>query len=88
MKVVEASKSNINGNTQAYDEDGEIILELMPDETESPKEEEFEIEICRSSTAYTTVKVMALNQEEAEEKAIEKPGDYDYETGNANYEVV
>ena len=52
-------------------------------------EREFEVQVSRTVTAFRTIKVKAKNAADAEEKALDCAGDYDFGTGdNADYQVV
>lgn len=54
---------------------------------EEPKAKEWKIEVCRTSYAHRTIKVMATTYEEACEFALEQAGDYEYSESDADYSV-
>jgi len=49
---------------------------------------EYEVQVCRTSYAIRTIKVMAHSKEEAESLALEEAGDHIYSEHDATYEVV
>lgn len=54
--------------------------------TQNPTE--YAVQVCRTSYAHCTIKVMAHSQEEAESLALDEAGDHTYSEHSAEYDVV
>lgn len=50
--------------------------------------QEFEVEVCRTSYGFTTIKVEATSQEEAEALALDEAGSRDFNEKDADYKIV
>lgn len=54
---------------------------------ETPKKKTYEVEVCRTSYGFATIKIEAESEEEAEDLALEIAGNYDYSEKDADYLV-
>lgn len=48
-------------------------------------EKEFDVNVCRTSFAFTTIRVTATSQKAAEEKALDEAGDHLYSEKDCDY---
>lgn len=60
----------------------------MAKKKETPRVQSFDIEVCRIGYAFHTITVEATSQKEAEEKALDKAGDYLYSEKTAEYVIA
>ena len=54
---------------------------------ETHKKETYKVEVCRIGYSFATIEVEAENEDEAEDLALEKAGNYDYSEKDAEYSV-
>lgn len=54
---------------------------------ETHKKKTYKVEVCRTSYGFATIEVEAESEEEAEDLAVEKAGNYDYSEKDAEYFV-
>jgi|TARA_R110000851_G_scaffold288452_1_gene442530 hypothetical protein len=73
----------VNVHKDNIDYANEEYWQIVSIEEEPYKE--WGVEVCRTSFAHRTIKVYALNYEQAVEKALECAGDYEYSESDAQY---
>jgi hypothetical protein len=57
-----------------------------PDQSAEPRL--FSVEVCRVGYGFATIEVMAISQEDAEEKALDEAGDHEYSEKSSEYSIA
>lgn len=62
--------------------DKDCPIAVSPSE---PKERIWKVEVCRTSTAFRTIEVIATTEEQAIDKAVDEAGGEEFGSGEADY---